>query len=344
MNYLIPIILLLTFSSTNLLGIRPSVFPANLAFSLLGIVLFFIVRKIGMPFFRVNARTFYLIFLALLLITFIIGIEVKGSQRWIDIGFTRFQPSEFFKVFFIIYFADLFTKVRKSFHLLSLFIAALIAFIIPTLIVFKQPDLGNALVYSFTFGILLLFSGIPSRYLIIALLVVVILMPVGWISLRGYQRDRVVSFLLPHTDRQGTSYNMTQALISIGSGSFTGRGLGTGTQSRLAFLPENHTDFAFSSLIEQFGFVGGLGVIALIGYIAMQLVRTLIRLIKHDDDQSKFHFYYVLGLFSSFMFHAAVNMGMNMGIVPVTGITLPFISYGGSSLLTWWILFGLVPK
>lgn len=340
---ILPTILLLTFSIGNLFGIRASVLPQHIVFIITGGVLFFVLRRIGLPYFRVNIRIFYILFIVLLIITFLIGIEVKGSQRWIDVGFTRFQPSEFFKLIFIIFFADIFARLRSSYAPFPIFVKALIAFIIPTLIVFKQPDLGNALVYSYTFGIMLLFSGLPRRYFISLVVFIIVLLPIFWFTLHGYQRDRLVSFILPHTDQQGASYNMTQAVITVGSGTVVGRGLGGGTQSRLSFLPENHTDFAYSSLVEQFGFIGGGLVIVLFIFICIRMVKVLIRYIHTDDDHSRFLFLYTLGTLSCFVFHIMVNIGMNMGLFPITGIPLPFISYGGSSLVTWMMLFAFIP-
>ena len=167
--------------------------------------------------------------------------------------------------------------------------------------------------------------------------------PLCWKVMKNYQRDRIVSFFNPNLDRQGTAYNMTQAIITVGSGKFAGRGLGLGTQSRLFFLPENHTDFAYSSLVEQFGFIGGFTVIVLYLTIAFYLIRKLMVYYYLKDPADKAKFLYLVGFFSYFIFQIFINLGMNLGLFPVTGIALPFISFGGSSLVAVLIGIALIP-
>ncbi|MFA6390941.1 MAG: FtsW/RodA/SpoVE family cell cycle protein, partial [Patescibacteria group bacterium] len=171
----------------------------------------------------------------------------------------------------------------------------------------------------------------------------VIFIPFGWFLMKDYQRLRILSFVSPHLDVQGSAYNMIQSVISIGSGMFFGRGLGLGTQSRLFFLPENTTDFAFASLIEQFGFFGGFFVLTFFSIVIIFLVKKTIFFYyqKSQEDQKKF--LYCLGMLTYFVSQTIINLGMNMGIMPVAGITLPFISYGGSSAMALLIGFALLP-
>jgi rod shape determining protein RodA len=340
---LIPSFLLYIFSIFNLFGTKPTLVMNQIVFLVIGLLAFFIVRKIGLYFFEINSTFFYWFFVALLVLTFIIGLEAKGSKRWIDLFFFNFQPSEFFKIFFVIFLADFFTKHRRSVKEIGFYLASILLFIIPTLIIFKQPDLGNAMVYVFIFFTMLLFSGIPKKFIVYTLAIIVLCLPAMWPLLHGYQRDRVLSFINPHVDQKGTAYNMTQAIITIGSGNFTGRGLGLGTQSHLYFLPENHTDFAFSSLVEQFGFLGGVVVIILFGILAFFLVQKILRYYYRNDEESRFKFLVLVGFFAYFIFQTFINLGMNLGILPVAGIALPLISYGGSSLLTWMIAVALLP-
>ncbi len=341
--YLLSSFFLFIIGLFNLLGIHPALFRSQLIFGIVGVVCFLLVKKIGTHFFRINSKAFYWSFIILLVITFLLGFEVKGSKRWIDFHFFSFQASEFFKVFFILFLADYFNKNRRNFKEVSFFIRSLIYFAIPTFIVFKQPDLGNAIVYSVIFFTMALFSGIPRATIAKAIAPLFFLIPLGWIFLKDYQKLRILSFLSPHLDKAGNSYNMIQAIVTVGSGKFTGRGLGRGTQSGLFFLPENHTDFAFSSLTEQFGFIGGEIVIILYLLFALILIKKIITYSYQKDDASRFQFLFCVGFLAYFLIQVFINIGMNMGILPITGITLPLISYGGSSLLTWMIGLALLP-
>ncbi|NTU73835.1 FtsW/RodA/SpoVE family cell cycle protein, partial [Candidatus Roizmanbacteria bacterium] len=239
--------------------------------------------------------------------------------------------------------ANFFVENRKRIYSASQFFLSIGYFILPTFIIFEQPDLGSALVYGFMFLVMLLFSPFPKKYLIYIAVIAGMLVPFGWMMMKDYQRERIVSFIQPHTKQQGTAYNMTQAIIAVGSGEFVGKGLGSGTQSQLSFLPEDHTDFAFSSLVEQFGFIGGMGVIGLYIVLSLMFIKRLVTYYGKRDEDGYFSFLYTLGFFSFMIFQTFVNIGMNMGVLPIAGITLPLISYGGSSLLTWMLGLALLP-
>lgn len=330
------------FAVFNLLGIRGDLVITQIIFFIIGIIIFILSRKLGLTFFRNNAKFFYWLFIVILVVTYIIGIEVKGSRRWIDLYFFNFQPSEFFKIFFIVFLADYFTKHRKTISEFSTFLRSLGYLLIPLLIVFKQPDLGNAMVLLFIYSVVVLFSGIPKRYILSSVLVLFIVLPIGWFTLKDYQKNRITSFINPEIDQQGINYNMIQAVITVGSGKFFGRGLGYGTQSKLFFLPENHTDFAFSSLIEQFGFLGGFLVLFLYFIISVGLIRKLIIHFQSGDEDALFKRFLILGFFSYFVFQLFINIGMNLGLLPIAGIALPLISYGGSSLVSFMLGLALV--
>lgn len=340
---LLPTLLLNLFSFFNLLGIKKELVFNELVFLGIALGFFFLAKKIKLHFFRENAKFFYWLFVALLIATYIIGAEIRGSRRWIDFYFFNFQPSEFFKIFFVIFFADFFSRLKKNLDNLSTFLKSLLYFLLPTFIIFKQPDLGNALVYVAIYLTILLFSEVPKRYILTLTLICVLILPAGWLFLHDYQKDRLTSFINPEANQRGTSYNMTQAIITTGSGKFLGKGLGFGTQSKLFFLPENHTDFAFSSLVEQFGFVGGFVVIVLYIYVFILFVKRALLYVKHTDEENLFSFYFIVGFFAFFMFQTLVNIGMNLGMFPIVGIALPFISYGGSSLVSLLFAFGLIP-
>ncbi len=343
MSLLLPSFLLYLFGLLNMFGIKQDLTVKHAAFFVIGVVIFFICRYIGLQFFRINISFFYWLFIILLCITYIIGFEAKGSRRWIDLYFFNFQASEFLKFFFILFFAERFSQLKKNIASFSFFMANLMYFLIPAFIIFKQPDLGSVMVYVFVFFTMLLFTNTPKRYFFFIGFILLLLLPVGWMVLHDYQRNRILSFMNPHIDKQGTAYNMTQAIITIGSGNFLGRGLGLGTQSHLFFLPENHTDFAFASLVEQFGFLGGAVVIILYAIMCFVLLKRIITYFYQRDQQSQFKFYVTLGFFAFLIVQIFINMGMNLGLLPIAGITLPLISYGGSSLITMAIGLALLP-
>lgn len=327
------------FGLFNLFGLNQNLFLHQLIYLFFGFLGYYFLKSIGSHFFRINSKFFYWFFIAVLLITFIVGLEVRGSKRWLNFYFFNFQGSEFFKVFFILFLSEVLTKKNLLYNSFLNFIKTFLYFLLPFLIIFKQPDLGNAMVYFFIFITLTMFSTVPKKYLGYLIGLVLLLIPVGWFLMKDYQRDRILSFINPHLDTQGTAYNMIQAVITIGSGMFFGRGLGLSTQSRLFFLPENTTDFAFSSLVEQFGFFGGFFVLIFFTLIFIHLAKKTTHFYYEKTEDGQKNFLYCLGILTYFVSQTIINLGMNMGIMPVTGIALPFISYGGSSVMA--ILLGL---
>lgn len=330
------------FSFFNLFGIKKDLLFIQIVFYSIGVLVFFIVRKIGTQFFRDNAKFFFLTFIILLIITYIIGIEVKGSKRWIDLYFFNFQPSEFFKIFFILFFADYFARIKSTTEQFPHFLQSFFYFLVPTLIIFKQPDLANTAVFIVIYLALLSFSKLSKKYLLTLFFALVFFLPFTWFFLKDYQKVRIISFFNPTIDQQGTAYNLIQAVITTGSGGLLGRGLGYGTQSRLLFLPENHTDFAFSSLVEQFGFIGGFCIILFYFFIAYLITKKLINYFYEKDENGKFKFLLTLGFLSYFISQIVVNIGMNLGLLPIAGVALPLISYGGSSLVSFMLGLALL--
>ena len=171
----------------------------------------------------------------------------------------------------------------------------------------------------------------------------IIILPLGWFTLKDYQKQRITTFISPQVDLQGSSYNRFQSIITVGSGKFLGRGLGLGTQSKLFYLPENHTDFAFASLVEQFGFIGGASVIGLFFVIAYVLILKVLSFYNSKDDYGKFSYLVVLGILSYLSFQVLINIGMNLGLLPIVGVVLPIISYGGSAFVTFLLGLSLIP-
>lgn len=213
----------------------------------------------------------------------------------------------------------------------------IVLFSIPFLLVFKQPDLGSSIVYASFWLSMMLAAGLSIFSVALSGGVGVLALPFFWSHLLPYQRQRIDTFINPSLDPSGAGYNALQAMITIGSGQWFGRGLGRGTQSHLRFLPEHHTDFIFATLIEEFGFVGGLLLLILYATLLVRIIFPLLTNVKNSGL-----FVYSIGFFSMLLTQIFINMAMNMGIIPITGITLPFVSYGGSSLLSFGIAFGLL--
>ncbi len=334
-------LILSLFGLFNLFGLNKELFLRQLFFILIGFIAYFLIKRFRNFFLINNKNIFYWFFIILLVIIFIIGIEVKGSRRWFNFGFFNLQPSELFKPFFILFFAEFLSKKNLFRNYYYLIAKSFLYFLIPFLIIFKQPDLGTSLTYLNIYLVMLFFSEIPKKYLFSFFSIFIIFLPLFWFLLKDYQKARLISFINPSIDIQDISYNIIQSIISVGSGQFFGRGLGLGTQSKLFFLPENTTDFAFASLVEQFGFFGGFFVIVFFGLIFFQLFKKILFYYFQRKD-SLFDFYYLIGLLTFLGFQFFLNIGMNLGIMPIAGIPLPFISYGGSAVLTVFVSFAFI--
>lgn len=318
-----------------LLTISVSVFVQQLLFILLGLVLLFIFSNIEPVILWWLAPAGYVIGVILLALSYI-GPNIRGATRWIIIAGAQLQPSELAKPIFLLafsYFIATYSPRRLKFLPLHFFI-----FVIPFLLVFKQPDLGSSLVYA-SFWISMLMAGGLSVAIMIAVVAFgALVLPLAWNHLLPYQQDRIFTFLNPSLDPKGAGYNALQAMIAVGSGQFFGRGLGRGTQSHLRFLPEHHTDFIFATLVEELGFVGGVLLLFLYIILLFRIISPYITG-RHPDLKV---YIYSFGLFAWVFVQIFINAGMNMGIIPITGITLPFVSYGGSSILSLSVAFGIL--
>jgi rod shape determining protein RodA len=315
---------------------QENLFLRQLIFLGLGIAAFFIVQSFDRHFWRSISWPFYLIVLVLLVLLLVVGGQTHGARGWFYLGTLAFQPAEFAKIACIIFWAA--TLERLNFdianwrHLLRVvFWVAL-----PVGLVLFQPDFGSAFIMGVVGAVMVLYTGLDRRKFMLLTLALIIVAATGWGLLHDYQRARVATFLNPRSDPLGAGYNVRQSIVAIGSGGLFGRGLGLGTQSQLNFLPEQETDFIFASLAEELGFVGASVVFVLY----LLLLRRIYRLIK--EGENLFTNFLLLGIFTMLVSESVINIGMNMGIFPVTGITLPFVSYGGSSLLASWLGLGLV--
>jgi len=344
LNFL-PIVLIYLFGLINLFGIRPDLLMPAVIYGGIGIICFIIIRRLSIYryFFRSNATLFYWLSLTLLIGTYFFGVVANGSRRWLDIGIFQFQPSELLKIFLIVFLAQMFAQKRSFMQQRFLFLRGLVYTIIPAIIIFLQPDLGSALILGTIFIVMAVHARLPTKQLVVFFSIIVISIPLVWFTLHDYQKSRIQSFINPQLDSSGASYNMSQAIISVGSGRVFGKGLGLGKQSQLRFLPEYHTDFAFSSFMEQFGLLGGGILISLYMAFFTLLFARIMQCMPRGDPDEQYRYYYTLGFSAFIIMQTCVNIGMNVGILPVAGITLPFISYGGSSLITFIIGLALLP-
>lgn len=279
----------------------------------------------------------YLLTIIMLVATRLFGSTKLGATRWIDLGFFQFQPSELAKVFMVIVMAKFFAENVEQMHKPQVFIKSLVYIGIPTILVALQPDLGTALTFAIIWGSMLLVSNIKKRYVAGVAGLGIVAMPIVYqFFLKDYQKHRILTFLNPAADPTGTGWNVAQAKIAIGSGQIWGRGLGHGPQSQLNFVPFKHTDFIFAALAEEMGFVGAFAVILLFGAI---LYRTLrIAMLSRDH----FGMFLATGIFAIILFHVFINIGMNLGIMPVTGIPLPLVSSGGTSVVITLLCIGML--
>jgi rod shape determining protein RodA len=272
---------------------------------------------------------FVLLFLGLVTIFGLVG--AAGAQRWLDVGIP-IQPSEISKVLLVIALAQHLSHNYARFGELKTVLISLVYIGIPALAVFLQPSLGVTIVIMTTWAMMIWGAGLRIKHLAVFLLIIALLAPVLWVNMEGYQRQRIVNFINPEADPDG-QYNIQQALITIGSGGLLGKGYAQGTQTQLRFLRVRHTDFIFSVIAEELGFVGALLALGLIGVVLWRILHTA----RYAGDA--FGSLICYGVATIIFFQTFVSVGMNLNMLPVTGLTLPFISSGGSSLLT--LLFGI---
>lgn len=310
----------------------------------LGAVLMFFIAFVPIWFWRNMSLIAYVVSLMLLLVVEFFGTMGMGAQRWIEFGGIRLQPSELMKVTLVMMLAAYYDwlDVKKTSRLLWVLIPVVLT-IVPTVLVLMQPNLGTALILLMIGGTVMMLAGVSWWYFAVVISSVVsgvwaIMASRGtdWQLLHDYQFRRIDTFLDPTSDPLGAGYNIIQAQIALGSGGWNGKGFMQGTQSRLNFLPEKHTDFIFTTLGEEFGFVGVLSLLVLYGLI---LVFCYVSAMQNKD---RFSVLLILGIAANFFFYLAINLAMVMGLAPVVGIPLPFLSYGGSAMLVLLVAFGLI--
>lgn len=310
----------------------------------LGMVTMIMIAMVPIWFWRNMAAVAYGISVLLLIAVEFFGVVGMGAQRWIDLGFMRLQPSELMKITLVMLLAAYYDwlPTKRTSRPFWVFIPVLMI-LFPTFLVLKQPDLGTSILLLAAGGGLMFLAGVHWAYFAAVIaagvgLVAAVFQGRGtdWQLLKDYQYRRIDTFLDPASDPLGAGYHITQSKIALGSGGWTGRGFMQGTQSRLNFLPEKHTDFIFTTLAEEFGFVGGFSLLGLYTLIILFCVATALA------TRDRFSSLVTLGIAITFFLFFAVNMSMVMGLAPVVGVPLPMVSYGGSAMLVLMAAFGLV--
>ncbi len=307
-------------------------FEHQLVWIPLGILVFFVISLFDVSFLR---RTNIIIFLFLLscgslLLLFVLGHTAKGAQSWFNIfGLFSIEPSEFIQIILVLilskYFSRRHVEIRNIRHIL---VSGVYSFILFGLILI-QPDFGAAIIIFLIWFSMVLVSGISKRHIFAVVLIGTLSFAGLWTAVfKDYQKQRIMTFLNPLTDIHGAGYNANQSMIAVGSGQILGKGIGYGTQSKLNFLPEYQTDFIFAAFAEEWGFVGVLLLFGLYGIVIWRI------LLNAMHGATNFEMLYGIGLAIIFMTHFIINVGMNIGLLPVTGVTIPFMSYGGSHLIT----------
>ncbi len=290
-------------------------------------------------FYRLS-RYLYIVGLIMLIVVLIAGKTTMGAQRWIMLGPLTFQPSEFFRIVFIIAFSAYLTTLQEPLQDKTYIKSALLFALFPLLLVSKQPDLGTTILLFFIFVSLSLIKGINRKFIALALVIAIISVPflghILWDRLKDYQKSRITAFISPEEDVAGAGYHINQSKITIGSGGLFGKGYLKGTQGPLRFLPEKHTDFIFAVYAEEWGFIGS---VFLIGLYLLLLLRGLDTALKAKDEFGRL---VAAGITSMFFIYLTVNVGMTMGILPIVGVPLPFVSYGGTALLSNFIAAGIL--
>ena len=328
--------LVMIYSATY--GGDDRIFISHLSKICLGLSIMIGVSLVDLNFIKKHAYLFYLIGIILLIWATFFGIVGKGSRRWLNIGGLVFQPSELIKILVIITLAKFFDEKKiqnaKDYIFLILPIFLILS---PFFLILIQPDLGTAMIVLLLGLIIFFISGISWKFFSILSLFFLVSTPYIWGSLKEYQQKRILTLFNPENDPLGSGYHIIQSQIAVGSGGIFGKGWTKGSQSHLDFLPEKHTDFIFSMLGEEFGFLGTISVIGLIG-----LITYLTYSIASKSFSDNFNKMIGYGIISNYFFVSMINMSMVIGILPVVGLPLPLVSYGGSSMISYFIGFGII--
>ncbi len=314
-----------------------SIDKSQTQFVVLGLFIILVVAMIDYRYWSSLANLFYVFGIVFLIIILLIGNIAFGSTRWIIIAGINIQPSELVKIIMIIVLADFFARNKDRIHDFRVILKSFLLTAGMVIWILLQPNLSTSIVIIIVWAAMLWLSGLPLRYIAIFAVGGILLAAVLFPFLEPYQQQRIFNFIFPNPNASyGDNYNVEQALITIGSGGWFGMGYGHGSQVQLRFLKVRHTDFIFASMAEEFGFIGTILVISVLVFVILRCIRVA----RHAADP--FGSLIAYGFAALLFFQTSVNIGVNLNVIPVTGLTLPFVSYGGSSLLSLVIGIGLV--
>ena len=339
--FILPIIFagLVTMKSFALLENTSNFFSKQIIWVCLGFLIFFLFSFIDFRFLkRTDVLVFaYILTSFILLLLFILGNAAHGAKSWFDFGFFSFQPADMMKLVLVLILAKYFSRRHVEIRDIKHIFISLFYTLIPLVLVMLQPDFGSAMIIFFIWFGMVLVSGISKTHLFFVFASGLLLFATLWFFVFApYQKARIVNFINPLADIHGTGYNAFQSTVAVGSGEITGKGLGFGTQSRLKFLPQPQSDFVFAAYAEEWGLVGSLLILLLYGLVIWRILYSATL------GAYNFEILFGMGIAIFFMIHILVNIGMNLGLMPITGIPLPFMSYGGSHLLTEFAGLGIL--
>ena len=334
--FLLGILVLYGFEAGTGDGFFSSIFLHQAGFAVFGGIAVFLVSLVDYRYWRSYSTPIFFVSVAVLIVVLVGGQVTRGTVGWIKIGALQLQPVEFVKAGLVIFLASFISQKRAYFHEKTYLVASAVFTFVLVFLVLLQPDFGSAMLLLGTWIGMIFLSGIRKRYIGALFAMGIFLVTTGWFFLAPYQQHRVLTVFQPELDARGRGYNVIQALTAIGSGGWFGKGIGYGSQAQLDFLPEKHTDFIFASLVETLGFFGGLVLLSGIVFFLYRILRIARRA---PDD---FSYLVSVGFFVMFALQSVINIGMNLGVLPVTGVPLPFLSYGGSSLLASCLACGVL--
>lgn len=321
---LVIISVMMAISLLVLKSIAPSLFPLYFMYIILGIGAFFLFSSIDFDVISIFSKHLYIFSIVLLILPLIIGQVTRGAIRWIPIGPLTIQPAEIVRPLLLIFFANYLTEKEVDSKRLLRAVGLLA---LPAFLILIQPSLGVAVLTIIAFIGVTLAANINRKYYLVGALALLVLIPSSYFLLHDYQKSRIVSFLSPEADPAGAGYNSIQSMISVGSGGLFGKGLGKGVQTQLAFLPEKHSDFIFAAVSEELGFVGAIVLLAVTFVLLLKLVKML------ENAKTRAGRAFMAGFFLTMLAQVVIHIGMNMGMLPITGLPYPLVSAGGSSLL-----------
>lgn len=318
--------------SFNLLNLKKQVF-----FALIGFLLFFAFTFFDSNFLKGLNRYVYFLAILILISVLFFGSTIRGTKGWFSFFGLGLQPVEFVKIALILFLANFFSNLATRVKTLNHFFYSAGSVLVLIILVMLQPDFGSAVMLTAIWLVMVLAAGFPKKYFISIFLLGLVLFTLAWlVFFKDYQKERIMTFLNPTANSLESGYNSSQAIIAIGSGGLTGKGVGFGSQSQLKFLPEAQTDFIFSVVAEELGL---LGVTLVLSFYFIFFFRSFIVLKNINND---FGIFFIIGGSSLIFIQMFINIGMNLGIMPIVGLPLPFISYGGSSLVSLLILAGIM--